>query len=101
MLRYIKHVAEGSAQRNGSIPKIFEVIEVPPQCPPIRGAFSHNWDPYWSSSVWGGYSSVRYKGNAPDITSTKGQWCASYNTGKAVSADYTCNPAKARAPHRR
>ena len=27
-----------------------------------------------------------------DITTAKGQWCASYNTGKAVSADYTCNP---------
>jgi len=58
----------------------------------IRGAFNHNWDPYWSSSLWGSYASVRYNGNALDITSAKGQWCASYNTGKAVSADYTCNP---------
>jgi hypothetical protein len=58
----------------------------------IRGAFNHNWDPYWSSSLWGSYSSVRYNGNALDITTAKGQWCASYNAGKAVSADYTCNP---------
>jgi hypothetical protein len=58
----------------------------------IRGAFNHNWDPYWSSSFWGGYSAVRYGGNALDITTAKGQWCASYNTGKAVSADYTCSP---------
>jgi len=58
----------------------------------VRGAFNHNWDPYWSSSLWGSYASVRYNGNALDITSAKGQWCASYNTGKAVSADYTCNP---------
>jgi hypothetical protein len=58
----------------------------------VRGAFNHNWDPYWSSSLWGSYASVRYNGNALDLTSAKGQWCASYNTGKAVSADYTCNP---------
>ena len=22
----------------------------------IRGAFNHNWDPYWSSSLYGSYS---------------------------------------------
>src|SRR4051812_40343412 len=58
----------------------------------IRGAFNHNWDPYWSSSLWGSYASVRYNGGALDITSAKGQWCANYNAGKAVSADYSCNP---------
>ena len=58
----------------------------------IRGAYNHNWDPYWSSSLWGSYSAVRYNGNALDITTAKGQWCANYNAGKAVTADYTCNP---------
>jgi hypothetical protein len=58
----------------------------------IRGAFNHNWDPYWSTSLWGSYASVRYNGGALDITSAKGQWCANYNAGKAVSADYSCNP---------
>jgi hypothetical protein len=58
----------------------------------IRGAFNHNWDPYWSTSLWGSYGSVRYGGNALDITSAKGAWCANYNTGKVVSAGYTCNP---------
>src|SRR5713226_8400686 len=24
----------------------------------IRGAFNHNWDPYWSSSLFGSYSAV-------------------------------------------
>ena len=23
----------------------------------VRGAFNHNWNPYWSSSLFGGYSS--------------------------------------------
>jgi len=58
----------------------------------IRGAFNHNWDPYWSTSLWGSYASVRYNGNALDVTSAKGQWCANYNAGKAVSANYSCNP---------
>jgi hypothetical protein len=58
----------------------------------IRGAFNHNWDPYWSSSLFGSYSSVRYGGNSLDITTGKGAWCNNYNTGKVVTADYSCNP---------
>ncbi|WP_375413178.1 porin [uncultured Bradyrhizobium sp.] len=26
----------------------------------VRGAFNHNWDPYWSTSLFGSYASVRY-----------------------------------------
>jgi hypothetical protein len=53
----------------------------------IRGAFNHNWDPYWSSSLFGSYSAVRYDGTA------KAFICANYTTpAKAVSADYSCNP---------
>jgi hypothetical protein len=26
----------------------------------IRGAFNHNWDPYWSSSLYGAYSSLSW-----------------------------------------
>jgi hypothetical protein len=53
----------------------------------IRGAFNHNWDPYWSSSLYGAYAAVRYDGTA------KAFMCANYTTpGKAVSADYVCNP---------
>jgi hypothetical protein len=55
----------------------------------IRGAFNHNWDPYWSSSLFGSYSSVRYDGTA------KANICANYTTaGKAVGGviSFTCNP---------
>jgi hypothetical protein len=52
----------------------------------VRGAFNHNWDPYWSTSVFGSYSSVRYDGTAKALI------CAVYTPGKAVSADFTCNP---------
>ena len=52
----------------------------------IRGAFNHNWDPYWSTSLWGSYSQVRYNGNA------KGLYCAAFVAGRATSADFGCNP---------
>jgi Porin subfamily len=62
----------------------------------VRGAFNHNWDPYWSSSLFGAYSAVRYDGTA------KAGICASYGTPtgaaipgvtlKTVSADFSCNP---------
>ena len=58
----------------------------------LRGAFNHNWDPYWSTSFWGSYAQVKYNGGALDILTAKGQFCASFNFGKALSADYSCNP---------
>ena len=58
----------------------------------FRGAFNHNWDPYWSSSLFGSASFVHYNGAEGDLTTARGQYCAVYRTGKAVSADFTCNP---------
>jgi hypothetical protein len=53
----------------------------------VRGAFNHNWDPYWSTSLFGSYSAVRYDGAAKTFM------CTNYTTpAKAVSADYSCNP---------
>jgi len=52
----------------------------------VRGAFNHNWDPYWSTSLWGSYASVRYDGTAKALA------CGLYTAGKVVSADYSCNP---------
>jgi hypothetical protein len=52
----------------------------------VRGAFNHNWDPYWSTSIFGSYSGVRYDDTA------KANLCAVYTPGKAVSADFVCNP---------
>ena len=52
----------------------------------FRGAFNHNWDPYWSSSLFGAYASVRNDSTA------KAFFCAIYTAGKVVSADYSCNP---------
>jgi hypothetical protein len=60
----------------------------------VRGAFNHNWDPYWSSSLFGSYSQVRYDGAA------KGQYCATYFLNSspvpavraANALTSTCNP---------
>ena len=55
----------------------------------VRGAFNHNWDPYWSSSLFGSYSAVRYDGTA------KANICTNYSTAAkfvgGVQA-FTCNP---------
>ena len=71
----------------------------------VRGAFNHNWDPYWSSSIFGSYSSVRYDGGADDnlkgINSAAGIYCnyfatshggAAAQTGVAGTGTYSCNP---------
>jgi hypothetical protein len=53
----------------------------------FRGAFNHNWDAHWASSLFGTYSAVRYDATAKTLI------CANYTTpAKAVSADYVCNP---------
>jgi hypothetical protein len=60
----------------------------------LRGGFNHNWDPYWSSSLFGSYSAVRYNGAAGDLTTAKGQYCAAFaisHPGQGVT--YTCDPS--------
>jgi hypothetical protein len=53
----------------------------------MRGAFNHNWNPYWSSSVFGAYASVRYNGAA------KGLMCGAGGTiSGLIGAGGTCNP---------
>jgi porin-like protein len=64
----------------------------------FRGAYNHNWDPYWSSSLFGSWSAVRYGGSEFDLTTAKGQYCLAYRRanglvlGVNTSIDYSCNP---------
>jgi Porin subfamily len=65
----------------------------------FRGSFTHNWDPYWSSSVYGTGSWVHYNGTVGDLTSAKGQYCFQYMTSNklsvaagTISPDFNCNP---------
>jgi hypothetical protein len=71
----------------------------------VRGAFNHNWDVHWSSSLYGSFSAVRYDGGADDnltgagLTSAKGAYCAAFaasHPGQALVGNnagaYSCNP---------
>jgi hypothetical protein len=63
----------------------------------FRGAFNHNWDPYWSSSLFGSWSAVKYNGTVGDLSTAKGQYCFAYMTtnkltAATTSADFSCNP---------
>ncbi|UYO37527.1 porin [Rhodopseudomonas palustris] len=54
----------------------------------VRGAFNHNWNPFWSTSVFGSYTKVDYNGTASDAI------CGGLrlNTGYNPGAGYSCNP---------
>ena len=53
----------------------------------LRGAFNHNWDPYWSTSLWGGAAWVRYDGTA------QAEYCGMYAASVAgQGVTYSCNP---------
>ena len=71
----------------------------------LRGAFNHNWNPYWSTSLYGSYSAVKYDGGANDnllgagATTAKGAYCTAFaasHPGQALVGNaagaYTCNP---------
>jgi hypothetical protein len=64
----------------------------------VRGAFNHNWDPYWSSSLFGGVGWVRYQGSSTDlfngILSAKSEYCGVYflSTNVLNALTSTCNP---------
>jgi Porin subfamily len=59
----------------------------------VRGAFNHNWDPYWSSSLFGSYASVRYDGAVGDLSTAKGAYCAAFAVGHpGQGTTYTCDP---------
>ncbi len=55
----------------------------------FRGAYSHNWDPHWSSSLFAGAAGLVYDAQA------KAAWCKSYatNTSNFVAGPgYSCDP---------
>jgi len=62
----------------------------------FRGAYVHNWNPYWNTSIYGAYAGVMYNGNAktlicgPGGNGVGGTWGAIL--GAAVAGLTTCNP---------
>ena len=50
----------------------------------LRGGFNHNWDPYWSTSLYGAYAQLWYSGTGSALV------CA--NIRPLLVAGSTCNP---------
>ena len=54
-----------------------------------RGAFNHNWNPYWSSSLYGAWAAVRYSGAAQNLICNS----AAFGGGAGnLALSGTCNP---------
>ncbi|MET3908253.1 hypothetical protein ABID59_002599 [Bradyrhizobium sp. S3.3.6] len=51
----------------------------------VRGGFTHNWNPYWVSAIYGGYASLSYTSNAKALI------CANFVAAYGA-ATATCNP---------
>jgi hypothetical protein len=60
----------------------------------MRGAYTHNWDPYWNTSIYGAYAGVNYNSTAktlicgPAGNGMGGSFGAVFGTAGLVS----CNP---------
>jgi hypothetical protein len=52
----------------------------------VRGGYTHNWSPYWNTSIYGAWGAVRYDGTA------KGFICGSAAMAALLIAGSTCNP---------
>jgi hypothetical protein len=56
-----------------------------------RGGYTHNWNPYWNSAIYGAYASIHYDGGAKALI------CGNGVTGGSFQAYYgagvtSCNP---------
>jgi hypothetical protein len=54
----------------------------------MRGAFNHNWDPYWSSSIFGAYAAVRWDGFSKAALCALSPWAATVTGGGTCNPDY-------------
>lgn len=53
----------------------------------FNGGYTHNWDPYWNSSIYGAWAAVRYNNTA------KGYICGAVLANLALSSGVAgCNP---------
>ncbi len=57
----------------------------------MRGAYTHNWSPYWNTAIYGAYAGVRYNGTAKTLMCGVGGVGGTVRT--ALGAGLTsCNP---------
>jgi hypothetical protein len=60
----------------------------------MRGGYTHNWDPYWNTGIYGAYAGIRYTDNAKflicGVGGVGGSFRAVLQTGGALVT--SCNP---------
>jgi hypothetical protein len=52
----------------------------------FRGGYTHNWNPYWNSSVFGAYAAIHYNGTASALI------CANLALVAVAGSGFSCNP---------
>ncbi|AWM07980.1 porin [Bradyrhizobium symbiodeficiens] len=52
----------------------------------FRGAYTHNWDPYWNTAIYGAYAGIQYTGASKTFI------CGSGAMAAALTAGSTCDP---------
>ncbi|MGF6309696.1 hypothetical protein ABIB82_004307 [Bradyrhizobium sp. i1.8.4] len=59
----------------------------------MRGAYTHNWDPYWNTSLYGAFAAVMYNDTAKSLICGVGGVGGTFRTAFAGGAGVTsCNP---------
>ncbi len=56
----------------------------------MRGAYNHNWDPHWSSALYGAYAAIRYNSTAAALICSPAGVLAAISTVLAPGG--ICNP---------
>jgi len=57
----------------------------------FRGAYTHNWDPYWNTSLYGAYAAVSYNDAAKTLICGTSAGSFGAKLG-AIGGNRTCNP---------
>jgi hypothetical protein len=52
----------------------------------VRGGYTHNWNPYWNTGIYGAYGQVRYGSTGTTLV------CAGIAATGILTAGSTCNP---------
>jgi len=55
----------------------------------FRGAYTHNWDPYWNTAIYGAYAAIMYNDTAKTLICGAGGVGGSFRTAFA-GGDLTC-----------
>ena len=54
--------------------------------------YNHNWDPYWTSSIYGAYAVMNYNDNATAMICNKFAGAGGFAAAPVAGSGFTCNP---------